>query len=44
MSEEIKAALDGLFAFDTGSTDSGISDPLLRGGVREHLSALNEQG
>lgn len=34
--------LDGLYAFDTGSTDSGIQDETLRQQVIDYLDTLNE--
>jgi len=38
--EDLKDALDGLFAYDTGCTDSGIKDEVLRGQVKTHLRSL----
>jgi hypothetical protein len=35
-------SLDGLFAYDTGCTDSGIKDELLRNEVKNYLYALDE--
>lgn len=34
--------LDGLYAFDTGSTDCGIQDEILRQQVIDYLDNLNE--
>lgn len=39
--EELFAALDGLFAYDTGSHDSGIHDEELRARVLQHLTNLS---
>lgn len=35
--------LDGLYAFDTGSTDSGIKDEFLRMKVIEYLESLDQE-
>lgn len=37
--EELSDALDGLYAYDTGGTDSGIHDEALRGRVKAELLA-----
>ncbi len=39
--EEIKDALDGLYAYDLGSTDSGIHDAILKEKVRAHIQGLD---
>jgi hypothetical protein len=39
---ELYDALDGLFAYDTGSVDSGIHDELLRERVIAHLKGLSD--
>lgn len=39
--EELSDAMIGLFAYDTGCVDSGISDPLLKRRVIEHLNGLS---
>ena len=36
-------ALDGLFAYDIGCTDSGIKDENLRREVANYLGALNDK-
>lgn len=36
-------ALGGLFAYDTGSTDSGIHDEALRDRVKTYLDSLDER-
>jgi len=35
-------ALDGLYAYDSGATDSGIRDGALRREVKTHLGSLSE--
>lgn len=35
---ELEVALDGLFAYDTGCTDSGIHDEVLREKVKQELA------
>ncbi|QIW17175.1 hypothetical protein [Bacillus thuringiensis] len=40
--EQIFNALDGIYAFDTGSTDSGIKDEVLRQQVIDYLDSLDE--
>ena len=35
--------LDGLYAYDTGCTDSGINDELLREEVKTQLDSLSEE-
>lgn len=35
--ERFNEALDGLYAYDTGCTDSGIHDPVLKAELREEL-------
>lgn len=39
--EELSDALDGLFAYDNGFTDSGIHDEALRARVIERLRSLS---
>lgn len=36
--DELMAALDGLFAYDSGATDSGIHDPALKERVKAELN------
>lgn len=36
--QELKDALDGLFAYDIGATDSGIRDEMLRKKVIQEIS------
>jgi len=36
-------SLDGLYAYDTGCTDSGINDELLREKVKTYLDSLSEE-
>ena len=38
--EEFKDALDGLFAYDSGCTDSGIHDEGLRARCIQHFESL----
>jgi hypothetical protein len=38
--EDLKDAIDGLHAYDTGCIDSGIKDELLRERVKKHFSPL----
>jgi hypothetical protein len=38
--EDLKDAIDGLHAYDTGCIDSGIKDELLRERVKKHLQSL----
>lgn len=40
---ELKAALDGLFAYDTGCVGSGIKDESLRAHATQALNKLNRQ-
>ena len=40
---QLKDALDGLHAYDTGATDSGIRDGLLAARCRDYLLSLSEQ-
>lgn len=40
--KEVRDALDGLYAYDTGSVDSGIHDPLLRQRAFESIPADQE--
>lgn len=35
-------SLDGLFAFDTGSVNSGINDEILREEIIDYLDSLDE--
>ena len=35
-------SLDGLYAYDSGSTDSGIHDEKLREEIKEHLASMDE--
>jgi hypothetical protein len=37
--EELFNAIDGLFAYDMGATDSGVYDPVLRARVKIELRA-----
>lgn len=39
--DELFAAMDGLMAYDGGSTDSGIHDEILRQRVKNHLLGLS---
>jgi hypothetical protein len=41
--EELAEALDGLYAYDTGCTDSGIHDPRLKKKIRDYLKTLDEK-
>lgn len=41
--EELREALAGLFAYDTGCTDSGIRDESLRARCLEELSVRSEE-
>lgn len=38
--EELRAAIDGLYAYDQGATSSGIHDEHLRAKVKAHIKAL----
>lgn len=38
--EEFRDALDGLFAYDTGATDSGIKDEKLRQQCKEYMQSM----
>lgn len=38
--EEIRDALDGFWAYDTGATDSGIKDADLKAKVMNHIQSL----
>lgn len=40
---ELSDAIDGLFAYDTGATDSGIHDEALRERVVAYLRSLGER-
>ncbi len=40
--KQVFEALDGLFAYDSGCTDSGIHDEKLRSEVISHLNNLSE--
>jgi hypothetical protein len=40
--EELSDALDGLHAYDSGCTDSGIHDEALRARVKAHLATLDD--
>ena len=40
--ETLRDSLDGLFAYDTGSTDSGIHDEALRERCKAHLQGLKD--
>jgi len=42
--EELFDALDGLFAYDSGSHDSGIHDERLRERVKQELTRITEDG
>lgn len=39
--EVLYEALNGLYAYDTGSVDSGIKDELLRGKVKNYLTTIS---
>ena len=41
--EELASALSGLFAFDSGATDSGIHDEVLRSQVKDILHGMAEE-
>lgn len=40
--EEIRDAMNGIYAYDTGSVCSGICDESLRSAVKAHIRALPE--
>lgn len=40
--EKLFSNLIGIFAYDTGSTDSGIKNEILRQEIKEHLKKLND--
>jgi hypothetical protein len=40
--EKLFDALDGLYAHDTGCTDSGIKDELLKEQVKDYLNDLDD--
>lgn len=39
---KLRRAIDALLAYDTGATDSGVSDPALKQAVRDYLKSLPE--
>lgn len=39
---KLVSALIALYAYDTGATDSGVSDPDLRAAVLRHMTELDE--
>lgn len=38
----LHSALDAIYAYDMGATDSGVSDPELRAAVLRHLRGLSD--